>query len=439
MLSTRSLLVRTAGTIALALLLFVFISLGTAAYFVAIPIARQSADDLAALMVLTAETCQETPAFNLSRLREQLFQDHGLIVADTLPELSEQQFTFPYLLYLRDALARRTGKDILILKDPDGKRLWVDIPAESGIVRLGFNRDRMTARPPAVLMLVIGVGILLTLFTSFIVVRRITTPLEQLYAAVREVGQGHWPLPLKEDGPEELATLARAFNAMSSEVQALLENRTVLVAGISHDLRTPLTRLGLAVEMLSGDSDPQLIADIRRDLADMEKLIRQFMELAQGLGDEHEEDMDLWEILKAQVTNLERQGSDVQLTGDGPCHFRGNPLALRRILTNLLDNAAHYGDGKPIDVDLGCGNESICIRISDHGPGIPEIQRKIVFRPFYRLESARSIRTGGSGLGLAIASQLAIKNGWTIELMPRDGGGTVARLDLPATVNTRVG
>ena len=439
MLSTRSLLVRTAGTIALALLLFVFISLGTAAYYVAIPIATRSADDLAALIVLTAETCQETPANNLARLREQLFQDHGLIVADKLPELPEQHFTLPYFLYLRDALARRTGQDILILKDPDGKRLWVDIPAESGIVRLGFNRDRMTARPPAVLLLVIGVGILLTLLTSFIVVRRITTPLEQLYSAVREVGQGHWPSPLVEEGPEELATLARAFNSMSSEVQALLENRTVLVAGISHDLRTPLTRLGLAVEMLSEDSDPQLVADIRRDLADMEKLIRKFMELAQGLDDEHQEELDLWQMLKAQAANLERQGNDVRLTGDGPCNFRGNRLALRRILTNLLDNAAHYGDGKPIDVDLQCGDESICIRISDHGPGIPEAQRKAVFRPFYRMEAARSMRAAGSGLGLAIASQLANKNGWTIELMPRDGGGTVAGFDIPTTVKTRIG
>ena len=163
------------------------------------------------------------------------------------------------------------------------------------------------------------------------------------------------------------------------------------------------------------------------------------MELAQGLDDENEEELDLWEVLVAQAANLERQGNDVRLTGESPCNFRGNPLALRRILTNLLDNAAHYGDGQPIDVDLQCGDESICIRISDHGPGIPEAQRKAVFRPFYRLETARSMRAAGSGLGLAIASQLADKNGWTIELMPRDRGGTVARLDLPATVNTRVG
>ena len=163
------------------------------------------------------------------------------------------------------------------------------------------------------------------------------------------------------------------------------------------------------------------------------------MELAQGLGDEHEEEMDLWEVLKAQAANLERQGNDVRLTGNSPCRFRGNPLALRRILTNLLDNAAHYGDGKPIEADLQCDAESICIRICDQGPGIPEIQRKTVFRPFYRLEAARSVRTGGSGLGLAIASQLANKNGWTIVLMPRDGGGTVARLDIPATVKPRLG
>jgi len=97
----------------------------------------------------------------------------------------------------------------------------------------------------------------------------------------------------------------------------------------------------------------------------------------------------------------------------------------------LLDNAAHYGEGKPIDVELQRSHDRICIRICDRGPGIPAAQREAVFRPFHRLETAREERTGGSGLGLAIARQLATKNGWTIELNPRPGGGTVAILDLP--------
>jgi two-component system osmolarity sensor histidine kinase EnvZ len=220
---------------------------------------------------------------------------------------------------------------------------------------------------------------------------------------------------------------------MSSELQALQENRTVMVAGISHDLRTPLTRLGLAVEMLGEGSDPQLVADIRRDLAAMETLIRQFMQLAQGLDDEHLEEMDLWALLKTHVADLQRQGFEVQLSGDDHCLYLGNPLALNRILNNLLDNAAHYGGNKPIEVDLRSDQHRVSIRIHDRGPGIPEKEIEAAFRPFYRLETARSENTGGSGLGLAIASQLADKNGWTVTLEPRDGGGTVAKLELPTT------
>ena len=431
MLSARSLLVRTAATIAISLSLFVFISLGAAAYFVAIPIAKRSADDLAALMFFSAQTWQASSTDDRSSLRLKLLQEHDLIVAVQTPALEEQQFSMPYFFFMRDALSRRAGEEMVILKGLAGKRLWVDIPVEDGFVRLGFDPDRMTARPPTVLMLVIGGGILLTLFTSFIVVGRIIRPLDRLYSAVRQVGQGHKPRPLAEEGPEELAILARAFNRMSLEVQTLLENRTVMVAGISHDLRTPLTRLGLAVEMLSEDSDPQLVADIRRDLKDMENLIQQFMELAQGLDDEREEDLDLSEMLRTQQANLERQGFKLVLSGVDHCHFRGNPLALKRILVNLLDNAAYYGDGNPVEVELQRNNRFICIRIRDRGPGIPETQREAVFRPFYRLDAARSVRTGGSGLGLAIASQLANRNGWKIGLMPRDGGGTEAKLELP--------
>jgi two-component system osmolarity sensor histidine kinase EnvZ len=431
MLSARSLLGRTMGTIALALLAFVIITLSAVANFITIPIAKRSADDLAALMVLSAQTWHETSAANQSRLRDKLLQDHGFIIATQAPSLPEQRFSIPYFFFLRDALAERTGHEIAVLKNPGGKRLWVDIPVEDSIIRLGFDRKRVNARPPIVLTLVIGGGILLTLLTSFIVVRRVVGPLDRLYSAVREVSQGKWPPPLAEEGPEELAALARAFNRMSSEVQDLLENRTVMVAGISHDLRTPLTRLGLAVEMLNEESDPQLVAGIRRDLTAMENLIRQFMELAQGLANKNEERLDLREILKTLVADSHRQGLDARLAQGGKCFYTGDPLALNRILNNLLDNAAFYGDGKPVDVDLQCDEQFASIWIRDRGPGIPDEHHEAVFRPFYRLETARSAHTGGSGLGLAIARQLAIKHGWTIDLMPRQGGGTAARLVLP--------
>lgn len=209
-----------------------------------------------------------------------------------------------------------------------------------------------------------------------------------------------------------------------------------MVAGISHDLRTPLTRLGLAIELLSDNADPKLISGIRRDLAAMEGLIKQFMELAQGLTEIREEEIDLWQALCTHVEDLRRVGYTVGLTPSIRCMLRGDPVALGRILANLLDNAAHYGDGEGIDAELRCDADQTCIIIGDRGPGIPEEQLETVFRPFHRLDSAREDRTGGSGLGLAIARQLANKNGWAVELTRRPGGGTIAALDLRPLVDS---
>ncbi len=426
----RSLLFRTAITITLALLMFMIITLGAAVYFVAMPIGKRSADDLAALMILAANTWYESAPVAHADLRQQLLTDHGLSIAAQAPALPALKIDYPYFLFLRDALTRRTGTDISILRNPGGPRVWVDIPVQGETIRVGVERTRISASPPIVLLLVVSGGALLALFASLAVVRRVARPLERLSKAVREVGRGENPQPLAEDGPEELAALARAFNRMSLEVQELLENRTVMVAGISHDLRTPLTRLGLAVEMLNDSEDPELVAGVRRDLDAMEKLIKQFMELARGLTKACADELDLGQILAGQSEDLRRQGYDVRLNEGDTCRYVGDADALERILANLLDNAAHYGDGKAIDVELQCTDDEPCILISDRGPGIPKEQREAVFRPFHRLDSARDNRTGGSGLGLAIARQLADKNGWKITLSPREGGGTIATLNL---------
>lgn len=430
-LRPRSLFGRTAVTIALTLLTFVVISLGAMVYFIAIPMAQRSADDFSALIISSAQSFQMSPEDEREKLQHHLLVDHGLIATTQTPALSEKKFDLPYYLFFRAALARRTGQEIAIIESTSGPVLWVDIPVNEMIVRMGFDRGRVGTNPPIVLILVIIGGVLLTVLTSFLVVHRVVTPLTRLSAAVREVGRGQKPPMLAEDGPEELATLARAFNQMSSDLQGLLENRTVIVAGLSHDLRTPLTRLGLAVEMLSQDSDPELVAGIRRDLAAMETMIGQFLQFSRGLGDDQPEAMDLRQFLEAQAADLRREGREVGLNGSGQCRYRADPLALKRVVANLMENAAHYGDGEPIEVDLRCDEQAVSISISDRGPGIPADQLEAVFRPFHRLEAARGQKTGGSGLGLAIARQLADKHGWTIELHSREGGGTVAELKLP--------
>ena len=412
--------------------MFMLVSLGAAVYFIAIPMAKRSADDFAGVIVSAAHSIQNLPQEMHAELKQQLLQDHGLIVTTQTRDLPEKKFDVPYYLFFQESLARRAGQELSIVESTKGPLIWVDIPAHEMTVRIGFDRKRLGTNPPVVLIMVVGGGALLTLLVSFLEVRRVAGPLAQMSAAVQEVGRGNRPPPLSEDGPKEVAVLARAFNRMSSDLQDLAENRTVIVAGISHDLRTPLTRLGLAVEMLDESSEPQLIAGIRRDLAAMNALIGQFLDFSKGLTGEHPVALDLCQTIEEQAADLRRDGIDVRLSGCGPtCICVTDPVALRRLLANLLENAAHYGGAAPIDVDLQCDERGIAIEIRDRGPGIPADQMEAVFRPFHRLETARNTRTGGSGLGLAIARQLAIKHGWTIELLPREGGGTVARVSLP--------
>jgi len=408
------------------------VSLGAAVYFIAIPMAERSADDFAAVIISAAHTLETLPEELHSEFQAQLLVDHGLIVAEQKPALSEKNFDVPYYVFFQQSLARRAGRELSIIESVDGPLIWVDVPAHGKIFRIGFDRKRLGTNPPVVLIMAIGGGVFLTWLVSLLEVRRVRRPLARLVAAVKEVGRGKTPPVIPEDGAEEIASLARAFNRMSVDMQELAENRTVIIAGISHDLRTPLTRLELAIEMLGEDSDPELVTGIRRDLAAMNSLIGQFLAFSNGLDDEHPASLDLRELFEEQAADLRRDGAEVHISGcASPCVYIAHPLALQRLLANLLENAAHYGDGAPIDVDLLCEDHAITVRINDRGPGIPTDQAEAVFRPFHRLETARSERTGGSGLGLAIARQLAIKHGWTVELLPRDGGGTVASVELP--------
>ncbi len=431
-LTPRSLFGRTVMTIALTLLVFMTISMSAAVYFIAIPMAERSADDFAAVIVSAAHTMQSLPHEMHAEFQHQLLLDHGLIVTEETPVLARKKFDVPYYLFFQDSLTRRAGQELAISESEKGPLIWVDIPTDRKTIRMGFDRRRLGTNPPIVLLLAIGGGALLTLLASLMEVRRVVRPLANMSVAVQEVGRGNNPAAVSEDGPEEIAALARAFNRMSSDIQALSENRTVIVAGISHDLRTPLTRLGLAVEMLNEESQPELVAGIRRDLAAMKSLIGQFVQFSIGLEHSDPVELELESILEAQAADLRRDGRDVRVSGCGPCPYHADPVALERLLANLMENAAHHSGDEPIDVQVRCDERVVSIEICDRGPGIPADQLEAVFRPFHRLETARSNRTGGSGLGLAIARQLANKHGWTIELLPREGGGTMAKVVLPA-------
>lgn len=429
-----SLFGRTAVTIAAAFILMQALVMAVIFFTVMRPIAQGSTSDLAALVVLVAQTWVELPPATRNDFREELVSSHGLWIDGATSPLPEGHQFPPYARLLEHALQERTGQPIRVHVLHDEETwLWTDIPAGGEFVRIGFPHRRIGVQPLLALSLALGIGTLLSLATALVLVRRLTRPIERLTKAVERVGEGQLPETLPEEGSDELATLSRSFNRMAHEVGELLENRTTLLAGISHDLRTPLTRLQLALDMHADNPRPELVARMTADLAEMNQLIAEFLEFAEGLQPEDRRAMDVAEIVAESVAKARMAGATVIHEDEqAPTAVaEGQPLALRRILDNLIANAVLYS-GREVRVECRREADATSIRIMDKGPGIPSDQIVAVFRPFHRLESSRSSATGGTGLGLAIARQLAEANGWRIGLRNREEGGLEAWLELPA-------
>ncbi len=429
----KTLFARTGLTIAAAMLALLLFFIGVVLYFILVPMARQASADLGALIVLSAQTWVELPPHTRTDFEDELRSRHGLILVHTDAPLAGITFKTPYMQFLEQALADRLGEATPLMVDPtEENRLWVDVPMADHRLRIGFPHDRVGARPPtALFMLIAGAGII-TLATSLLLVRRLTRPLSRLASATSRFGRGERPESLPEEGPEELMLLARNFNHMTDQVRQLLSNRTTLLGGISHDLRTPIAQLQLAIELLQDDQDQVLLDGMRRDLKQMDQLIGRTLELARGLEDSgrEREERDLAALVAETLGDFTHREKTIRWGPLPPCIQHISPVALRRVLTNLLENALRYGGDQPIAVKLQCRENGAQIDILDRGPGIPEDRLEAVFQPFYRLEGSRSQTTGGSGLGLAIVRQLCDRHGWGIKLKPREGGGTDACLTI---------
>jgi len=434
----RSLFARTGITLTIALLVFVIFCIGAMVTYIAIPLARQGSDDLAALMILSARTWVERPPASRPFLEEELMSEYSLKVSLAEEPWPCSRAPLPYLLLLEDALQKRLGTPVPIRKgDQPSPWFCADIPMGGQFIRVSFPWSRIGAQPPLALILIITVGAVVILLTSLLLVRRITQPLARLSEATLHIGHGEILAPLPETGARELVDLTHKFNSMARELTELVENRTTLFAGISHDLRTPLTHMSLALEMLVPDkADAALIERLRRDIEQMDQLIGYTLELARGLKVHEAEEVDLRELIDGIITNYRQSDTVIDWEPQSYCPISIDTMAMQRVLTNLFDNAIRYGGNKPVTVRCGRDRDATVIQVLDRGEGIPASEHEAVFRPFHRLETSRSRKTGGSGLGLAIARQLCDTRGWKIELLPREGGGTEARLEIPLAAIT---
>lgn len=269
-----------------------------------------------------------------------------------------------------------------------------------------------------------GMGVLLLSLTGgALLARRVNRPLLQVAEAARRIGRGEKPPSLKEEGAQEISALARAFNQMSDEITALESNRKLMLAGISHDLRTPMTRLRLALEM--NVSDPGERQAMVADLDDMETLARQFMDFAREDSGELPVETDLDALLGEVVGCVQKNKQNMTIQGHvGACLLR--PQVMRRALCNLLENALNYG-APPVEIGLSREAGEWVVTVRDHGAGLPEAELESIKHPFRRGEAART-GAQGTGLGLAIAERAAHLHGGRLVLLNQAGGGLEARL-----------
>jgi len=430
----RTLFGRTALVIALVSFAFQLFTIAVITAFALIPLGRHATSDFAALMVNTARAWHFESAAERPWLQERIGRLHRLQVQERRGETHDFLRLLPYYQLLEAALSARSGEQIELRasRAEDGEEwYWADIPVEDSAVRIGFPASRVDVRPWFAMLLIFLVGTVVTLITSAGLARLLIGPLARLVLATQRIGQGRRPEALAETGPTELATLAREFNRMGVQVEELLANRTTLLAGISHDLRTPLARIQLALGMLSEKPDRDLLDRVLRDVEGMNELIARCLEVSRDFAEQESAELNLCDLLAEVAAEFAHTGIEIRGRKGPDCNLRVRPLALRRILANLVDNAVRYGAGQPIDIEYRIAEGRVEVCVLDRGPGIPEAEREAVFRPFHRLEPSRSSRTGGSGLGLAIVRQLANANGWTVELREREGGGTAACVRVP--------
>jgi len=281
----------------------------------------------------------------------------------------------------------------------------------------------MPLRVALTLLVLLGTVIVL----SLVAVRWMTGPLSSLASAAEKLGEDINRPPLPETGPIEVQRAAKAFNIMQQRLSRFISDRTRVLTAMSHDLKTPITRLRLRTEMIE---DETVRTKFVRDLDEMESMVTQTLEFMRDTSaGEPLQRVDIMALLESLQSDCQDTGRPVQIQGSIVHPYSGRPLALRRCLTNLVENAIRYGDRATIKVEDGA--RGITVRVLDAGPGIPESELDQAFEPFFRGEASRSRETGGTGLGLGIARNIARAHGGELVLRNRACGGLEAILTLP--------
>ena len=321
------------------------------------------------------------------------------------------------------------GPDTAVIAPAGGERaLWIGIEATGEPWWVVLPTGRVEGRMHWARLTAIAGVIGAVLALSWLYVWSIARPLRDIARATRSVGAGQ-PCRLIPQGPQELRTLAQQFNHMVDELERNERERRVMLAGLPHDLRAPLTRVRLRLALLE-DEDAR--AGLARDAEEIERIATQFVSYLRGHEAETLAPVMLPELLQEIAEPYLRLGRDIRV--DAPAELAAEiyPASMKRLLENLVDNAVRYG-AEPVEITAAARDGELWLEVRDHGPGIPEAQRAQALEPFVRLDAARS-GSGSCGLGLAIVERVARLHGGRVDLDAARGGGLLVRVRIPARI-----
>ena len=391
------------------------------------------------IRMMTHEIKQEKSPDGVSAIIEQARENLGLKISiedkkktARRARLSEGIAWYSVESRLDKNLGRTLSEPFVIVDYPQDRQFEVDVEIDGHhSIRFLSDDDRlMNPRAYIFILWLIGSSIVL-MAVSVLFMRNQIRPIHRLAIAAEKLGKGQDVATFKVEGAREVRQAARAFLDMRDRIRRQIDQRTAMLAGVSHDLRTPLTRMKLQLAMLKKSAEND---NLSQDLEEMEKMLEGYLTFARGEGNEPTELVDMKTVLDRVVNNARRQGFKVETAyvGQKPdlAMLRVRPIAIERALANIVSNACKYAKHVWVNIHEQ-PEEALEIFVDDDGPGIPENQRDEVFKPFYRLEKSRNPKTGGVGLGLSIAQDIVHGHGGEIFLDKSDHGGLRVVIRLP--------
>lgn len=326
----------------------------------------------------------------------------------------------------RSMLQQKISEPFIIRRLPDGDTIETKVKLSGQVLRLQTTSKRLESPTTNIFLIwMIGSSVLL-LMVATIFLRNQLRPISRLAKAADSFGRGIDMPDFRPQGAREVRIAARAFITMRERIKRQIRTRTDMLSGISHDLRTPLTRMKLQLAMIG---DNEATRELQDDVVQMEHMIAEYLDFVRGEGGEEAVPVKLHSLLSDVVGDYMRIGQKIHVTAGEDTELELKPVSFRRMLHNLLDNALRYG--KRAELSYVRDGSKVRIFIDDAGKGIPESMREEVFRPFARLDTSRNSKTGGVGLGLTIARDIVMAHGGQIELAESPQGGLRVVLLLP--------